>query len=576
MPAGFLPIQGGRVGVAFAGRLDGRQTLASGLDLSPGHGFTDIELVARAVERWGVDVPGRLLGDYALAVWHGGERRLMLTGDAMSMRTVYYWRGPDRVLFATSLRDLLAMPDVPRVIDELFVADHMAMNYGDGDATFYRDIRKVWPGTSVLLTAQGTDRREFHRFDPERRVYLSNDEDYVDRARELLDQAVADRMRGQNVAITGSGGLDSACLAVSVLRHAPTVPFLTAVPEPGLPTAPTDGYVDERPYVEALAAAFPGLRTEFLPPPPGADWTPENWSLMSAGVTPYRMATHVAWLNEPARRAAALGATLYLTGAVGNLTLTWDGLRGLPNMFRHGRWLRLAWELALTSRGHPRRLASLTWYSLFQPLLGGHRFSEEDLLPTCALNPAVLRQYGMADRLRQRSSDPRYILSSDSRRFRIAAICRNRGRRPDGMNSLRTFQGIDNSAPLADLRLIEFCLAIPDDQYLRNGTTRWLSRRLLRAAGVPAVITENRRRGYQHPEWFAHLSRARPSLPAQLDRLRRSPTASRLIDLDRLERLIADWPANAEAAEAKHLHLQVMLQEALHVGAYVAWIEGTN
>ena len=98
----------------------------------------------------------------------------------------------------------------------------------------------------------------------------------------------------------------------------------------------------------------------------------------------------------------------------------------------------------------------------------------------------------------------------------------------------------------------------------------------MRAAGVPALVSENNQRGYQHPEWFAHLSRVRPSLPGQLARLRRSPTASRLLDLDRLERLIAEWPENTAAAEAARVQLQVMLQEALHVGNYIAWVEGTN
>jgi len=575
VPPGFAPIRGGSAAVAFAGRLDDRRNIAAALNSGNSNDGSDHELAARAVERWGIDAPAHLLGDYAMAAWFGDERRLMLVGDAMGMRTVYYWRGPDGVSFATSLRDLLALPGVPRAVDELFIADYLSMNYGDDDATFYRDIRKIRPGNCVLLTAGHTEDLTFHRFDPDHHILFPKDQDYVDRARELLDQAVADRMRGETVAIMGSGGLDSACLAVAALRHAPAVPFLTAVPEPGLPTGPTTGYIDERPYVEALAAAFPGLKAEYLSPPANIDWSPDNWSLMAAGAAPYRTASNVIWLNGPANRAVALGATSYLTGAVGNISLTWDGLRSLPDLFRQGRWLRLARELLLTSRGNPRQLAGLTWWSLCKPLLS-RGFREEDVLSACGLTPATLRRFDMAERLRQRGNDPTFGYSSDSRRFRIAAIRRNRGRRPDGMNSLRGFQGISNSAPLGDLRLVEFCLAIPEDQYLRDGTTRWLSRRLLRAAGVPAVITENRRRGAQHPEWFAHLDRARPSLPGLVDRLRRSPTASRMIDLDRIDTMLAEWPADAAAAQPRRNQLQIMLQEALNVGSFIAWVEGTN
>lgn len=579
MPEPFLPAWGGRGWVALAGRLDDRASPASALGLRLDDTLSDLELATRAMERWGDDAPGRLLGDFALAAWHGEERRLILAGDAMGMRTVYYWRGPGRVLFATSLRGLLAMPEVPRTVNELFVADYLAMNFGDDDATFYRDVHKLRPGTCVVLTPDRTSSREFHRFDPERRIRLGKDQDYVDQARELLDRAVADRMRGATTAVIGSGGLDSACLAVAALRHTPTLPFLTAVPEPGLPVAASAvgaaSYADERPYVEALAAAFPGLRPEFLSPPARTDWAPDHWGVMTAGATPHRAVAHAGWLDAPVRRAAALGATTCLTGAVGNMTLTWDGLRWLPALFKQGRWLRLARELLLTSRGRPRRLAGLTLRELYSPLRGP-RFQDNDLSSFCGLSPSALREFGVMDRLRQRGNDPAFILSTDSRRMRIASIQRNRARRPDVMNTLRGFQGISNSAPLADLRLVEFCLAIPEDQYLRDGTTRWLSRRLLRAAGAPAMITENRRRGYQHPEWFAHLDRVRPSLTAQVERLRRSPTANRLIDLDRLDRVIADWPADADAAEPRRSQLQAMLQEALNVGAFIAWVEGTN
>jgi hypothetical protein len=71
LPSDFLPIRNGRGGVAFAGRLDDRRNITSALDLSPYHDHADIQLAARAVERWGVGAPGRLLGDFALAAWFG-------------------------------------------------------------------------------------------------------------------------------------------------------------------------------------------------------------------------------------------------------------------------------------------------------------------------------------------------------------------------------------------------------------------------------------------------------------------------------------------------------------------------
>jgi asparagine synthase (glutamine-hydrolysing) len=568
---------GDRGWICFAGRLDGRTALANALGIDRIDDVADGILACRAVERWGENAPGHLLGDFALAAWHEDRRKLILAGDAGGMRTVYYWRNAGLVLFSTTLRGLLSMPQVSRAIDEQYVGDFLAMNFGDDDATFYRDIRKVVPGTCTVMTADRIEIVECHRFDATRRIRLKTDGAYVEAARELLDQAVADRMRSvAPVPISASGGLDSACLAVAALAGGKPVTLLTAVPDPGLPTVRArGGYLEERPLVEALVNAFPGLTAEFHAPPPGADWAPDSPISFAAGAVPHRNPGQVAWFDGVQRRAMALEARSILTGGLGNYTLSWDGMRGLASALCRGDLIRVARELALGSGGRPRRLASMVKRHLVLPLLGG-RFNPEELEEYSALSREAQQALRLHERMRQRGNDTGFVFSRDSRLLRINSLKRARSRRPDIRNAMRGVYGLDSSMPLGDLRLIEFCLAIPEEQFLRNGTSRYLARRLLRAANVPAAITENKLRGRQHPEWFAHLSQARSSLPAQMERLRRSPTVHRLIDLDRLDHLIGNWPADTATAERQMAGFRALLHGALSVGAFIAWAEGTN
>lgn len=569
---------GGKGWVTFTGRLDDRQTLTAALDLAPTDEHPDGLLASRAVERWGEKALERLLGDFALAAWRDDQRWLLLAAAPMGFHTIYYWRDADAVAFSTSLRGLLAIPEVPRVLNEAALADRLAMNFADDDATFYRDIHKVRSGSYVLLTCNGCRSTEFHRFDPEKRIRLANDAAYVEAAREILDRAVADRMRSTApVPIMGSGGLDSACLAVAALAQRKPLPFLTAVPDPRLPTIPSprNYYLSERPLVELLANTFPDLSPEFFEPSKHADWDPSAWSLMVAGAAPPRAPSQISWFDNSLKRIKALGAHSYLMGSVGNHTLTWDGLAQLPALFRRGQWARLGWELVLNSGGRPRHLAAVLRDNLLKPLLGS-AFRTETLSAYSALHPSAIRQFDMLDRMRQRGNDPNYIFSKDSRRLRIHLMQRNRSFRPETMSMMRSLYGTECLMPLADTRLVEFCLAIPEDQFLRNGTARWLARRLLRQAGVPKAITENRRRGTQHPEWFANLDQARVSFPAQIDCLRRSPVASRLIDVDRLDRLVKEWPTDTAQAHRQSYSFQVVLPQALTMGAFIAWAEGTN
>lgn len=575
----FLPAWGGRGSVAFAGRLDDRPTLAAALDRGALAGIADDELARLAVERWQQAAPARLLGDFALAAWLPDARRLILAADPLGIRTVFYHRRNDgAVSFATSLRALLAMPDVPRALSPEAVADFLAQNYGDDETTFYRGVMKVRPGTAVMITADDSRTEAFHRFDPERRLILGRDQAYVEQACELLDRAVADRLRDAGPAIVfASGGLDSAGIAAAASACRNEATLLTAVPSPGRAAiAPRGRDIDEGPLVQALVDALPGLRAEFIAPAPDMDWNPGWAAPIVAGHAPQLAPTQIAWFSGVHRRAASLGARVCLSGDLGNRTLTWDGLGQLPGLFRRGAWLTLARELVLGSGGHPRRLASLLWHDVLAPL-GGRGVDPARLADITGLRPGAIAEFDMPARIDRRGNDSGWARLLDSRLWRIRTIHRSRSRRPEIGEMLRGLYGFDSVLPMTDRRLVEFCLAIPEDQFLRNGTQRWLARRVLLAAGVPRRVACNPRRGYQHPEWFADLSAARPALPALIARLRGAPLAARLIDLDRLDHLVAaDWPGDAVAAERRAGILHGMLPRALGLGAFIAWAEGAG
>jgi asparagine synthase (glutamine-hydrolysing) len=165
------------------------------------------------------------------------------------------------------------------------------------------------------------------------------------------------------------------------------------------------------------------------------------------------------------------------------------------------------------------------------------------------------------------------VFATDHRRWLVHTLHRARCYRSDWTNLQRAIHGLDEAIPLGDTRMVELCLAMPEEQFYRNGRSRILARRLLRQAGVPAVITDTAARGQQHPEWFAHLGRVQRTLTAQIARLRETPAAARLIDLDRLDRLVADWPSDLATAHRRNMLYHFMLPRALHVGAFIEWAE---
>lgn len=567
-------ISNGNGWFVFIGRLDGREELARSLGQQHEEDVPDEELACQAFERWQEDAPQHMLGDFAFAAWRENERRLIFAADVTGIHTVYHCRDGDRIRFATSLRELLRDGVVPRSLDENYLVDCLSLNLGDDDTTAFRHVKKTVAATCCVLSSGKSQTLQFHQFDPERRIKLSNDNEYVEAAWELLQQAVSDRMRNSNpTVIIGSSGLDSACIAAAAASTGKQVHYLTAIPDMQLPTAQMHPTVrSEQHLVKVLAKAFPNLQAQFFAAPSDSNWSPD-WPLpIEVGCSPHRGPMQLAWLSGPFLHSSSLGAKIQISGTVGNYTLTWDGFRQLPSLFRSGQYRTLAREIVKGSAGRPRGFARLVWKELIQPMRGG-RYRYSDLQTFSAVHPRAIDEQQLLQRMKHRGNDTNFVRSEDSRLWRIEALRRSRGRRAEISNILAGLYGMEHAAPLADRRLVEFCLAIPDDQYLRNGNSRWLARRLLRAAGVPVEISENRRRGYQHPEWHSHLSSVHASMISQVAHLRTSPTASRLLDLDRLDSILNNWPREPAAAERRRGELNAVLCAGLSVGAFIAWAE---
>lgn len=572
---------GGRFVLIFDGYLVNREELAVSLDLGiEADGWADCAYAMAALERWGDDAPARLRGDFALAVWDCQARRLLLARDAIGQRPLYYHEGDGWVAFATNARALLALPEVPAGIDEQRFADYLLDLPGDPSRSFHAAIRRLPAASIAVFTGSRSMVACYWQPDYERRIRFKRDDDYVEAARELLDQSVRAclRIAGPPCAAL-TGGLDSSAVAITAAGMlAPgRLTTMTSVPAEGVPQPHwSAAYADERPYVEAIARMHPSLDPHFVP---GSDlhrWD-ERWAEMFllTGM-PWRNVMNMGWFGPLRDRARALGATVLLSGMYGNLTLSWDGAEGLAAMARGGRWPRVVREIsalaARTGTGLPRQL----WRSAIRPNLPEGMLAGLDRLrgrpgaspwASTAINP----DFASACDAPRRIAQHRRALKGGSATIRRAAFTGTQNA-ADALGLVRSLFGLEMRNPLADRRLLEFCFAVPDDQYLRGGVTRALARRVL-ADRLPPDVVNNCKRGVQAGEFFHRMTLMRGVIASGVEELERSPLARRMLDVPRMKAMVAAWPEDASAAGLDYLSV---LHRGLHCGQFLRWIEGGN
>ena len=134
---------------------------------------------------------------------------------------------------------------------------------------------------------------------------------------------------------------------------------------------------------------------------------------------------------------------------------------------------------------------------------------------------------------------------------------------------------VDHRDPTADIRLLEFCLGVPTDQFLRDGVQRALARRAL-ADRLPLQVLDEQRRGLQAADWHEDLMAVQDRVAEELDRLEACPAASCALDLPRLRLLTARWPASGWDRNEVIMPYRYALLRAISTGHFLRRATGSN
>ncbi|MDE3096641.1 MAG: hypothetical protein KGK07_11675 [Chloroflexota bacterium] len=232
-----------RYHVVLDGRIDNREALAAALGLRGEQASVDdAALIALAYDRWDLDAPRRLAGDFAFVVWDAADHRLIAVRDQRGFRPLVYARVGLRLLVGSEPQQLLVSPDLARTIDPVVLACYLTNGTPPPGATPYAGVSEVPAAHYLVASGRDVVLRAYWRFGPRPRLRYRRIEEYVEHFDATFGQAVAAAVRGEaRPAVLLSGGLDSSYVMAKAAA---------AVPHAGAYTAFADGVagMDERRY----------------------------------------------------------------------------------------------------------------------------------------------------------------------------------------------------------------------------------------------------------------------------------------------------------------------------------------
>jgi asparagine synthase (glutamine-hydrolysing) len=226
----------GSVQLVFNGEIYNYRELRLRLEGS-GHQFQsagDTEVLVHLYEDEGVDFVRHLVGMFALAIWDRNHRRVVLARDRLGQKPlVYQWQN-ERLLFASELKSLLAVPDVAREIDPAALDEYLLYQYVPYPNTIFRGIRKLPPGHLAVLEDERFTVRPY--WEPDFNHEQDADKgETIERVRTTLVEAVRSQMVSDvPLGAFLSGGVDSSVIVALMQQYAtaPVKTFTVGFPEP--------------------------------------------------------------------------------------------------------------------------------------------------------------------------------------------------------------------------------------------------------------------------------------------------------------------------------------------------------
>lgn len=518
--------------------------------------MTDSELILRAYDKWGEQCAQYLIGDFAFIIWD--ERRQLVFGarDFSGGRTLYYYIDEQKLAICTTMEPMFVFPEVgQRTINEQWIAEYLAIP-GNNEAvdmgiTVYKNIAQVPPAHSFTYKNNRLTLTRFQTISFDRQLRYKSNEEYIEAFQDVFEEAISARMRThREMGSHLSGGLDSGSVSVFAAKllalNDRKLHTFSYVPADDFSNwAPPNRIANERPYIEPTVRQTDNMIAHYVD---GSDSHAlqeiDEW--LDIMEMPYKFFGNCVWIKSIYEKAYENNVGVLLNGGRGNLTISWGpALNYYAQYLKRLKWLSLNEQLLQlcknVGRSSRKQLIPVIGRIAFPNIARLFLSDEAHRFPRL-INEQLAERTGVSEKLQQHGINP-----TGSFLFECAYEARARHFQElypwNATNTAFTKLSIRyplwQRDPTNDLRVIQFCLSLPEEQYVQNGMDRALIRRATKGLLPDKVRLNQSNKGIQGVDCVHRMAPHWNKLIAELEIVRRDSHMQEWIDTTKLDEAIA-------------------------------------
>ncbi|MEK3991757.1 asparagine synthase-related protein [Robertmurraya sp. FSL R5-0851] len=531
--------------------------------------ITDSQLILLAYHKWGEESPKFLVGDFAYVIWDEKEQKLFGARDFSGSRTLYYFKDGQRFLFCTVMKPILGLQNVKMELNEQWLAEYLAIigmvDVASASQTVYQNIYQIPPSHSITIKNNATKQRRYTKFDFNT-IKLKSTDDYIEAFRDVFQEAIRSRLRTHlNVGAQLSGGLDSGSIVAFgrklLSKDKPLYAFSYIPPSDFEDFTPRHLLPDERPLIKKTVNYVGGIKEHYLDFS-GRDSYSEISSFLDVMEMPYKFFENSFWLKGMYEKASEENVGILLNGGRGNISISWGtALDYYALLLKKFRLIKLFQELNQFSQkvggSRYRRIPSIAKMAF--PALD--KSNEEDIISI--INPEFAKKTKVYERLWDYGIDKSGWLSSQD-------IFHNRRRHFEDVfhwnasNTLACKLSLPYSVwkrdPTNDSRVIQFCLSVPEDEYVQNGIDRALIRNATEGYLPDSIRLNQSVRGVQGADWVHRMIPFWDSLIREVQEFSKDGTLLSFVNSDVIQRGFNKIKDNVKPEDAIDMDYKIIMR----------------
>ena len=110
---------------------------------------SDTEVLVHGFEEWGKNLPKKLRGMFAFAIWDKTNETLFCARDHFGIKPFYYYQKEDTLLFASEIKSFLEHPSFTRILNKDLIGPYLSFSFTPTTETFFKGVYRLDPGCSL-------------------------------------------------------------------------------------------------------------------------------------------------------------------------------------------------------------------------------------------------------------------------------------------------------------------------------------------------------------------------------------------------------------------------------------------